>query len=153
MATVTLLTEKILRQSSCLRPPVPSNLVGLFDPGRHVHIQAIRCNGRRGGLWFQDGEWLIQVNAREPERAQRFTIFHEGFHILRQTGVLAVASDDPAAVEWLADRFAACLLMPEGWMREVATRVKRCRAMTMAGVFQVSQSAMRIRLAELGLVE
>jgi predicted transcriptional regulator len=51
--------------------------------------------------------------------------------------------------EYLADRFAAVLLMPEDWVRAVARREHRVNRL--AWRFGVSQEAMANRLRELGV--
>ncbi len=149
VSRVKELAEKVLRDSSCSKPPVNVNLVGLFDPGKPVIVHAVPLNGHRGKLLDQGDEWQILVNRNDPPVSQRFTILHEGFHVLRQAGGVALQSTGND-LELLADFFAACVLMPEEWVCARWPKVKEL--WQMASIFKVSQAAMKIRLMELGLV-
>ncbi|MGE5619575.1 MAG: ImmA/IrrE family metallo-endopeptidase [Sphingomonadaceae bacterium] len=142
------LAEKVLRNSSCSKPPVNVNLIGLFDPGKPVIVHPVPLNGHRGKLLDQGDEWHILVNRNDPQVSQRFTILHEGFHVLRRVRNVALASTG-SDLEILADLFAACVLMPEEWVRDRWPKVKEL--WRLASIFQVSQSAMKVRLQELGL--
>ncbi len=141
------LAEKVLRDSSCSRPPVNVNVVGLFDPT--IAVRGADLRDRRGALFPNGQEWLILVNANDREWTQRFTIFHEGFHVLVRTGAVRLKSKGKPAIERLADIFAASVLMPEHWVWEEWMRLWNVR--TMCRVFKVSPAAMTLRLKELGI--
>lgn len=147
---VNVLAERLARESGSSRPPVNANIVGLFDPGRPVRVQELPLGHERGDCRREGDGWVIRVNSAYGPRSRRFILLREGFCILRETGAVRLQARQPAAVGWLADRFAAHLLMPEGWVRETWPRVRDL--VNMAGIFQVSQAAMRIRLKELGLL-
>lgn len=134
-----------------MRPPTPTNLIAFFDPGRYVHIQRIRFKARRGSLVFYDDEWVLQVSEQDSQQMQRFTVFHEGFHILCRTRVdLGLDGHGPAHNEYLADYFAGCVLVPKRFVQEIAPKVRSL--VSLAGIFQVTPSAMRTRLLVLGLM-
>ncbi|HQU67736.1 MAG TPA: ImmA/IrrE family metallo-endopeptidase [Albidovulum sp.] len=107
----------------------------------------------------------IEVNKYQTYTRQRYTIAHEMGHFVMD-GVAMNRADEHAemsmrrepftgqeyeARERRADRFAAECLMPKTAVSECMTGF-RGRACDLARVFGVSESAMRWRLRELGLV-
>jgi len=129
-----------------------------------------------GAIFFQDGAFTIAINANKPKNRQNFTIAHElghyylhsewlkkhpadGFIDYSSTldGTNALLRPDalPTSAEAIirekeANNFAAEILMP-------ADKVKTFWSLThdiieCADAFQVSKSAMAIRLERLGLV-
>lgn len=151
---VEALAERILRDCSCQKPPVPVNVVAMFDPSKPVRLEEVPMGLVRGEHKLDNGSWVLRINSAYGPRSQKFIVIREGFHILLAAGDAKIDSRSPAAVEWLADRFAAYLLMPERWVREIYTRVCRYKQpqITMEKIFEVSQSAMRLRLKELRLL-
>jgi len=137
-----------LKQGSNAGPPVSTNLIGLLDPGRLVDIHECAME-KRGSHRLEGDSWIIDVNRELGHKARRFAIMHEGFHILYKNRPLNLHSYGAIALDWLADRFAAYVLMPEQWVRDLKPRVENL--VNLAGIFQVSPTAMRIRLKELGL--
>jgi hypothetical protein len=139
----------ILSATSATRPPVSTNVVGILDPGHLVMIrEATLCY--RGDCQLDGDQWVIQVNRELGTKPRRFVIMRQGFHILRESGRMELRSSGLQALDWLADRFAAAMLMPEAWVREMWPRTSKNLVST-AGIFQVSPTAMKIRLRELGL--
>ena len=98
--------------------------------------------------WTGD-DWLICLNLNHPERRQRFTAFHELFHIIEHT---VRRFERSAAAEVLADHFAACVLMPRPAVKRAWCSGTQNLA-ELADIFGVSQSAMRVRLVKLGLID
>lgn len=100
-------------------------------------------------------EWLIQVKTTDTLTRQRFSICHELHHIIchpsRQQlfGTLEVRNPE---AEYLADYFAACLLMPRLLVKRHWGIGPR-RVAAMAARFGVSPQAMSYRLDQLGLTE
>ena len=88
---------------------------------------------------------------------QRFTLFHEVFHILAHCKATPVFKKRGTEVnkggsfnELLADYFAACILMPREWVREKWAEVKDLDSMTK--IFEIPKPIMWIKLRQLGLV-
>lgn len=110
------------------------------------------------GMSFWDGRsWVIVLNAGEPLTRQRFTLLHEYKHIVDHgatdrlyTGRGRRGADEQA--EQAADYFAGCALMPKRLMKRLWGRgVQQPR--WLARYFGVSERAIEVRLAQLGLVE
>lgn len=103
-----------------------------------------------------NGRPLIAYNPNESSTRQRFTIAHElGHHILghgarnRDTPEhFTMTNRDQAEVG--ANKFAASLLMPDDYLKAVID-VRNIRNVDrLAGIFNVSRTAMIYRLKELG---
>lgn len=101
-----------------------------------------------------EGEKVIIVNPEDSFARQRFTVAHElGHAILDDCGI---HERNPNLREYrqkeaLANRFAAELLMPERQVREANQLGMDLEQM--AEQFGVSQTAMRIRLERLGILQ
>jgi Zn-dependent peptidase ImmA (M78 family) len=119
------------------------------------------------GMIAKRGDKLtLLVNQSDPPYRKRFTIAHElGHHFLHlledgefvdsEADLFRQPPEDQTAItperrkEIQANMFAAALLMPQ---EEVAARWKECRSVEeMARIFNVSESAMGIRVGQLGL--
>lgn len=140
------IASEILIRGGISRPPVPANLIGVFDPERPVHVVKRPLRFPVRGL-LQPGKrcWLVILASYLPPPAQRFTLFHEGYHILCRCR--AVRLDGPKGYEdWLADGFAARLLMPRQWVVE---RISKVNVGQLAFTFRVSRRAMERRIKEL----
>lgn len=147
LATVESEANHLLALGGVVRPPTPSNLISLFDPGGRILMVSRPIAPLRGVIQPDPRGWLIVLNSQLPYSAQRFTLFHEGFHILQRLGAAPVTG--PAEYgEWLADQFAARILMPRQWVTELAPKADLQR---LCAIFKVSQAAMRRRLKELKL--
>lgn len=151
---VEVLAAIYLRRGDVRRVPVPSELVALADPQRRIELQPVPLKAHHGGLWLTGDEWLIQYNIRESLGANRYTIFHEAYHILchrTDPAFRRIGQGHRPFDEVVADYFAACILMPKKWVREQWPRVHSIPKMAL--IFRVSESAMRMRLTQLGLLE
>lgn len=109
-----------------------------------------------GKLEGKDGHWIMTVNSRHPEVRQRYTLGHELGHFLNHRKTVKSFEDgvffrskQKSSMEYMADQFAARLLMPENDIKILlAEGVKTVR--DMAAKFDVSLEAMKYRLEELG---
>ncbi|MCE5200253.1 ImmA/IrrE family metallo-endopeptidase [bacterium] len=120
--------------------PLPRNVAGLYlhtDSGAHILLNAGDC----------------------PER-QRWTTAHELAHHILNIGrhspknAFQINTGKRDHSEDLCDRFAAEILMPATLIRKKAAEVKHGRydkTALLANMFEVSVTAMRIRLRELRL--
>jgi Zn-dependent peptidase ImmA (M78 family) len=130
-----------------------------------------------GLLYRDDSHTIIGVNSNESNKRQRFTIAHEIGHFILHEGEQlyldrnfkvnfrdSVSSQGSKTVEIEANAFAASLLMPEELVREIyETTISGGvdpfsdddhseEVALIAKLFNVSQTAMLIRLGKLGLV-
>lgn len=116
--------------------------------------------------YYENGEWAIVINEKEPKKRKRFTIAHELGHFLlhtRITGEQFVDTKTNLSVfyravsigsnsqEQEANLFAANLLMPKREVEEIYNEVQDIQKV--ADEFDVSQSAMSFRLTNLGLIQ
>ena len=108
------------------------------------------------GVLIRDAVFpVIVVNARERHTRQRFTIAHElGHYFLNHRGRTFAEPGSDGRQERDAELFAACLLMPEAWLRDewaaYAGNAEN-RPRVLAEFFDVSLAALEIRVRELGL--
>lgn len=108
------------------------------------------------GMSYWDGRnWIIAINSAEPTTRQRFTLLHEYKHIIDHgatdrlyTGTTRYLGDEQA--EQAADYFAGCALMPKRLMKRAWGQGIQ-RAADLARRFEVSERAIEVRLAQLGL--
>lgn len=152
--------QNLLRRNALgKRPPVP--VVRLASSlGLKVFRAAQRDPNVSGMLRAEDGTYVIYVNAQESPVRRRFTIAHEIGHFELHRSQLGGVKVDVLAdlklptfqrsgawspVEREANVFAAELLMPQEAVRNLS---RNCDLETLAHIFQVSQSAMAIRLDE-----
>lgn len=124
---------------------------------------------KSGVIVKRDDTFSILLNTNEPPARKRFTIAHEIGHRLlhmnanvdsefidtednfRTTDVSrSEAWSEERRQEWEANAFATALLMNEELIRK---KWKSCNdPATLAWTFQVSQTAMIVRLSQLGLL-
>lgn len=145
LAELESVADRILDLGGISRPPVPENLVSVFDPSSSVIIAARKLGVVRALLRPDPQGWTIIVNASLSRYARRFSIFHEGFHILQRTGAVPNGHSEEYS-EWLADAFAARILMPRRWLLEMVTK---CSQEELSARFKVSYTALERRLKEL----
>ena len=109
-----------------------------------------------GKLEYKDGIWLMSVNMRHPELRQRYTLGHELGHYLNHRDSVKSFEDtvyfrskQKSSMEYMADQFAARLLMPENEVKELVNGgVRTVKEMSLK--FGVSLEAMKYRLEQLG---
>jgi Zn-dependent peptidase ImmA (M78 family) len=105
------------------------------------------------GLSYWNGrEWVIGINRSEPETRQRFTLLHEFKHIIDHGRTHHLYGNNPRLAEQAADYFAGCALMPKRLVKSAWGQGIQ-RTEDLAQTFDVSEPAIRIRLAQLRLAE
>jgi hypothetical protein len=117
-------------------------------------------NGLSGSTTFLHGRYLILVNKNDAHARRRFTLAHEWKHLLDYTTSNVIYRNlghgnlrlRDRQVERVADHFAACLLMPRMWVKRAWTNGIQDMA-SLAGLFMVSEDAIRVRLTYLGLLD
>lgn len=109
-----------------------------------------------GKLEYKEGYWMMSVNEQHPEVRQRYTLGHELGHYLNHRDSVKSFEDtvyfrskQKSSMEYMADQFAARLLMPENDVNElIKTGIRTVKEM--AAKFGVSLEAMKFRLEQLG---
>lgn len=106
----------------------------------------------------RDGGWVLTINREDTVGRRRFSLAHEVKHVLdhpvaeRVYASLGYGNPEYRArqIERICDHFAACFLMPRtALQRAWNAGIQDLEAL--AGQFNVSLAAMRIRLEYLGL--
>lgn len=133
---------------------MPSEAV-TSQPRMHVVLDS-ELDGRASGSSHWNGtSWIIALNEREPLVRRRFSLFHEYKHIVDDRFRSFLYQDEgrlssAEKAERVADYFAACVLMPKRLVKRFY-----CSGVTnlgdLAEMFDVSEKAMGVRIAALGL--
>lgn len=112
---------------------------------------------KSGSLSNEDGKWIICVNKNHNVKRQRFTLAHElGHYFLHKekninfTDTTFFRSNDMDSIEYIANEFAARLLMPEDVVRELIDSEQIKNIGVLAEKFNVSSAAMKYRVLSLG---
>lgn len=118
-----------------------------------LHVRREFALPASGITHWEQGRWIITLNASEPATRQRFSLVHEFAHVLHHTSrhSLYGGRDGAQRAERQADWFAGCLLMPKRHVKRLFGEGVDQTAMARA--FGVSLPAMRYRLLQLGLSE
>jgi Zn-dependent peptidase ImmA (M78 family) len=119
---------------------------------------AYRMDHFSGVSRFSQGRWLITIDKNDLHGRRRFTLAHELKHVIDHSLDRVIYArlghgDEQrrqAHVEAICQHFAACFLMPKPWVTASWTNGIQ-DAYALAGLFQVSVSAMEVRLRRLGL--
>ena len=154
LAVVETLAGDYLTRAGVPGPPVPSELIDLFDESRKVEVRLVPLKALHGAVWLLGREWVIQLNGRDPQSVRRYSMFHEAFHIAHRMAYPAFNKSElrvTSFTEVLADHFATCFLMRKDWVEECWPRLKDVRAM--ADRFDVPVKQMRQRLHHLNLLQ
>lgn len=148
------LAGKYIKMGAVRSAPVPTALIALLDTQHPIDIREVKLKCCHGALWHQSDGWVIQLNSRDSSSMRRYSLFHEGFHILahrRTTPIFRkMGRIEGAFNELLAGYFASSILMPRNWVVERWIQVGNLE--TMARHFDVPESAMYIRLRQFGLI-
>lgn len=145
------LSNELLMNAGIGGPPVPIEMIHLCDSRRPIEIRPFPLKAYFGCAWFLRNEWVIHLNSNDPPEVNRFTAFHEGFHILcRNSGISFSKIDERCRPlgERLADYFAASTLMPKKFVRALWPIVQDVNEM--ASRFEVPRSVMADWLRRLG---
>ncbi len=125
--------------------PVPEELISHLP---RIVVRRLELGPTISGLaHWQNGMWCVALNGNEPLVRQRFSLAHELSHIL-EAPFARYAVD--AHTERVADHFAASLLMPRIWVKQL-WRSPHQDPRAMAAILEVSEIAMYRRLHALGL--
>lgn len=109
---------------------------------------------------FNRGRWVIFVDKNDIHGRRRFTLAHEFKHVIDHSlDKLAYArfgyGDDERRrvhIEAICQHFAACFLMPKSWVKNSWGNGIQ-DVYDLASLFQVSVTAMDVRLRQMGLLD
>ncbi len=137
--------EAILATFRIYEPPVPESLVNkIFG---NAHILYLQLDESIYGFSYRDkttDRWYILINNIFSQEIQRFTLFHELYHILNGKPGYSKGTILGNIEEFYADLFSANLLMPYNWF--IREWEKTHDIKKMAEIFRVSERAVEIRL-------
>jgi hypothetical protein len=144
-----------VERSNIQSPPIPIDVVFDADEKSNVEVRRVPLKTLSGALWHSEKTWVIHINSNDTPYRQRFTLFHEMFHILAHCR----ASKPPlfkgskanrgSFNELVADCFAAHALLPEHFLVEEWLRHRNIETITRT--FAVPRSVALFRLKVLGL--
>jgi Zn-dependent peptidase ImmA (M78 family) len=144
--------KEVVDQFGLSGPPVPLGEI-CKALGIAVHVRPFEYVA---GVFINDDVFpVIVVNSGERRVRQRFTIAHELGHYFLGHGRQSFAEPGGGGRrERDAERFAACLLMPAPWVRQywkAYAANDENRLAVVADLFEVSPTALKHRINELGL--
>jgi len=155
LSMIESLAQDWLQKGRVFCPPVPSELALQADEHRRIEVRLVPLKTHNGAIWLLREGWVIHLKHDDPRTRQRFTLFHEAFHILahcksRKPVFRRVGAQCGTFNEVLAEAFATFVLMPEKWVRIKWAEVKDLDEL--ARIFQVSVPALHGRLRMIGLI-
>ncbi len=157
LTIVQKITEEYLIKGDIHYPPVPTELVRLADNSQAIEIHYLPLKYYHSALWRLKHKWVIQVRRDDAQTVQRFSLFHEVFHILahrnseKAVPVFCSRNNRNGSFnEILANFFAAYTLMPEEWLIQKWHDTKDLDRISKT--FNVPKTALCIRLKRLGLI-
>ena len=142
----------LLELTRTSHPAVPERLIA-EQP--RIEVRRMTPFPTSGASHWHNGKWRIALNAAEPLTRQRFSLGHEYKHVIDHLDASVLYREFPVReramlIERICDHFAGCLLMPRPWIESAYARGMR-HPLDLAQVFGVSQSAISVRLSQLGL--
>jgi hypothetical protein len=135
--------------------PVPTDLITQAYDNLPIEVRQVPLKAYHGAIWRLSDCWLVQLNSNDTPARQRFTLYHEIFHIMAHCKATPVFKKTPCSREGsfnelLADHFAGVILLPEKWVRENWTEVRDVSQM--AAIFDVPKSVAWFALKHLSLI-
>jgi len=149
--TLEQISRRWLIDNEIRYPPVPVSIVKGWLP---IEICPVPLKYHHGAVWHDDDVWVVQLRDKDPYDVQRFTFFHEVFHILMHShmGPATGVKEIPRGpfIEFLANWFSASLLMPKDWLYEYW--IAGMSVEKLAALFQAPILVVYMRLRRLGLI-
>jgi predicted transcriptional regulator len=130
-------------------------------PNVEIHLEPnYRMTHFSGISRFSRGHWVILIDKNDIHGRRRYTLAHEFKHVIDHSlDKLAYShlgyGDEfrrQAHIEAICQHFAACFLMPKPWVKNSWANGMQ-DVYTLASLFQVSVTAMEVRLRILGLLD
>lgn len=151
---VESLADDYLESATIAERPVPLNIIELCDPKRPIELRPFPLKAYFGCAWFLGNEWVVHLNQNQSTEMNRFTAFHEAFHIVCSNSRISFSKAGDCykpLSERLADYFSASILMPRRFVHELWPQVQDVTKM--AEVFVIPRPVMADWLTRLGLIE
>ena len=151
-----LQANRLLALAGIEETPVPADVIADTERIRVEYDFDMPDHASGASDWdSRSRHWVITINGHQPETRQRFTLLHEYKHILDHghAGLRETTKRlyyGLPAVEFVADYFAGCVLMPRQLLKQAWGRGVQTVA-DLALRFDVSERAMDVRLSQIGL--
>ncbi len=133
--------------------PVPDNLITTCPNGLPIEVRYVPLKANHGAVWRMDDAWLIHLNSASSRARQRFTLYHEIFHILAHsngdTAFKKSEDDEVYFNEYLGDHFSGAILTPRTVVPEKWSETKDI--IKMAQLFSVPVPIMHGKLRAMGI--
>lgn len=144
---------RFLKLAGVTEPPVSERIIAELP---RVQVERVRLLPVSGATQWTKGRWLILLRAQEPLTRQRFSLAHEAKHVIDDRFLNVLYRGIPEAersqfVEQVCDYFAGCLLVPRPWLKRAWASSRIQRLPDLAEHFGVSEQAIEVRLAQVGL--
>jgi hypothetical protein len=148
------LANRYLEEAGIGQPPVPTNLITRAHGGIPIEVRQVPLKAYRGAVWRLNNCWVVQLNRNDSTARQRFTLYHEIFHILAHSKATPVfrkvaCQREGTFNELLADHFSGACLVPEKMAKKIWPKIKDVNKM--AALFDVPKPIMWLGLRLLGL--
>jgi predicted transcriptional regulator len=159
-AVAELQATKLLELLDITEPPARFDRLYTL-PNLEIQLEAgYKMEHFSGISRFRQGKWLIILDKNDAHGRRRFTLAHEFKHVIDHSlEKLAYAQlgygDEQRRqqhIEAICQHFAASFLMPKTWVKRWWTQGFQ-DAYALAGLFQVSLSAMDVQLKKLGFID
>lgn len=154
LSLVELTARNTLYEAKIFEPPVPAKI--LLE--RHAVVHWFSDDEIEGFCTEEEDRKHIFLNRLMTKGRDNFTYAHELAHL--QMNHLKINQSKVTAwhehhIKREADYFAACLLMPEDWIRQACGNdtIGLCHLRGLVQIFDVSWEAMTNRLDELKICE
>jgi Zn-dependent peptidase ImmA (M78 family) len=151
---VTELATKYRNQAWNNILPVPDNLITEDCDNHPIVVRYVPLQASHGAVWKLDDCWIIHLNRRDIPAKQRFTLYHELFHVLAHSeGSCTFKKSKDTVVyfnEVLADHFSANILIPSDLAKQKWAENQDINRM--ADIFDVPRPVMFLSLRNLGLI-
>lgn len=130
-------------------------------PNIEIHLEPnYRMTHFSGITRFSHGRWLIVIDRNDIHGRRRYTLAHEFKHVIDHSldklaySRLGYGNERlrQAHIEAICQHFAACFLMPKTWVKNSWANGMQ-DVYDLAALFQVSVTAMEVRLRAMGLLE
>jgi hypothetical protein len=152
---VRRLANKYQEEAGITRPPIPTDLITHDYDNIPIEVRKVSLKAYHGAIWRLSDCWMVHLSSNDTSARQRFTLYHEIFHILAHhegTPVFkkTASSRDGSFNEFLADHFAGVILLPGNWVKKMWTEVKDLSQM--AAIFNVPKPIVWFAIKHLCLI-
>ena len=142
--------DQILAVFRVYKPPVPIAVIKKIF--KQCTIDKRDFHEDAYGFSFPDEEkalWRVLINSKYSFQIQRFTAFHELFHMLQNKPGYCRTTSAGDLEERLANHFAESMLMPAKWIKKYWRRFHNIYALAI--IFDVTPEMVESRLKALNL--